>query len=90
MLYNVVSLSAVQKSESAEHIHPLPLKPASQHPHLTPPGHQHRDELPVLHGSFPLAISFTRGSVYTPVLTSQVISPFSSPCVHMSVLLVRF
>ena len=90
MLYNVASLSALQKSESAGHIHPLPLKPASQHPHLTPPGHQHQDELPVLHGSFPLAICFTHGSVYMPILTSQVISSFSSPCVHMSVLLLRF
>ena len=62
---------------------------ASQHPHLTPPGHQQRAELPVLHSSFPLAICFSHGSVCVPILISQFISS-SSLCVHMSVLLLRF
>ena len=59
LLYNVESFSAVQQSESAGHIYPLPVKPASQYPHLTPPGHQRRAEPPVPYSSFPLAIYFT-------------------------------
>ena len=42
--------------------------------------------LPVLYSSFPLAVYFTHGSVYMPVLLSQFIPPSPSPAVYKFVL----
>ena len=72
LLYNKVN-------QLYEYIDPLPLGPLS-YP-LTPPlwgitGH--RAELPVLHGSFPLASYFTHGGAYMSTLFS--ISSTLLPC----------
>ena len=61
------------------YIYLLPLEPPSHPPTPIPPLQvitEHQAELPVLYISFPLAISFTHGSVYVSVLLSQSISPY--------------
>ena len=61
-------------------MYPFPLGPTS---HLHPPSHSqvitdHQAELPVLYGSFPLALYFIHGSVYMSILISQFIPPSPS------------
>ena len=87
MLYQVALASAIQQRELAisVYIYPLPLEPPS---HLPMPPlwivTEHWAELPVLYGSFPLAIYFTYGNAHVSVLLS-VHPTFSFPrCNHVS------
>ena len=68
LLYNRVNQLYV-------YTYPLPLG-ASPHPAIPPLQviREHRAELPVLHRSFPLAVSSIQGRVCTSVLASQFIS----------------
>ena len=78
--YNVVSVSAIQQYELAIsiHIYPLPHAPLSPS-HPTPlVVTDHQVELLVLCSSFPLAICFTYGSVYVPMLLAQCVPPSPS------------
>ena len=58
-------------------------------PHAIPPIQvitEHRAELPLLYGRFPLAICFTHGSVYMSILISQFILPPPPPTHHFPLL----
>ena len=73
-------VSAVQQvNQLYVNIYPIPLEPPYD-PHIPPLWviTEHRTELPVLHSSFPLAIYFTHGRVYMPMLLSQFI-PYPVP-----------
>ena len=88
LLYNVVLVSAVQRSESAICICISPPSgtslPLSQPTHVC--HHRAPSWAPCAFPRFPLASSFTPGSVYMSVLISLFIPP-ASPCdVHMSLL----
>ena len=85
LLYNVVLGPAVRWSESAICIHIAPpswtsFQRPSPHPSL---GGHHRAlswaELLVPHSRFPLAIYFTRGSVYMSIPTLSSPQPFLYP-----------
>ena len=83
LLYNEVNQLYV-------YLYPLPLGPPSP-PTPFPPIQvitEHRAELPVLYGRFPLAIYFTHGSVFMSNLISQFIPPSPQPHVHMCILYV--
>ena len=62
------------------YIYPLPLEPPFYPPHPTSLGHHGASswELPVLDSSFPLAICFSYGSIYMPMLLFQLIPPSPS------------
>ena len=69
------------------HISSLLRLPPSHPPYPTPlGGHKHRADLPVLCGCFPLAISFTFGSVYMSMPLSHFVPAYPStslcPQVH--------
>ena len=87
LLYNVVLVSAVQRSESAICIHISPPSWTSLPPPHIPPIQvitEHRAEIPVLYRRFPLAICFTHGSINMSILISQF-NPLPSPtlCPHI-------
>ena len=68
------------------YIHPLPLEPP-----FLPSRLSQSTELSslVLYDSVPLAIYFTHGSIYMPMLLSQFIPPSPSPaCIHNSILYI--
>ena len=65
-------VSGVQWSQSATCIHVFPPSWASLPPHPDPASRssQRWAELPMVYGSFPLALGFTRGSVYVSAAVS--------------------
>ena len=72
LLYNVMSVSAVQHPESAMSVclSPLLSLPLTPHPPLLVIA-EHWVELPMSCSSFPWAVCFTRGNVCMSVLFSQ-------------------
>ena len=68
------------------YIYPSPPEsPSDRSLHPTPLGHRkHQTGLPVLYISFPLAISFTHGSICMSMLLSQFAPPSPSPTVLTS------
>ena len=89
LIYNVALVSAVQQSESAVCVSISPPSWGSLGSYtLNPPIEvilEHQAELPVLPCGFPLAICFTRVSVFLSNLISQFIPPPLPHCAHMSV-----
>ena len=86
LLYNIVLVSAMHPHESAIGIHmTLPLEPPSHlSSHATPLScHRAQFEFPESYSKFPLAISFTYGSVYV----SMLFSPFPSSPDPVSIIL---
>ena len=76
---------ALQQDESAACMPVSP--PSSPFPRPTPlASTEPRAELPMRHGSFPLASSLTRGRVYVSVLLFPFLPPALPLCLHMSVL----
>ena len=74
MLYNVVSVSAIQQSESYMYTY-IPSLMSLPSPSACQAITEHRVELPVLQNSFLLAICFTHGRGYMSMLLSQFILP---------------
>ena len=77
--WNTVALQCVASfSAMCIYVHPLPLGPASHPPRSHPSRPSQSSKLGSVcrvHGSFPLAVCFTRGSVYMSVLLSQLVPP---------------
>ena len=75
-----------QQCDSTINIHTFPPSWASFQPLLVITAYQ--AELPMLYSSFPLAISFTHGSIYVLMLLYQFVPPSRSPIVSISVLYI--
>ena len=86
LFYSVMLASATQQHNSGLSIHMSPLQKFPSTPYPIPLLQvvtEHNVELSVIYSNLPLAIHFTHGNVYDPMLLSQFIQP--SPSLSLSI-----
>ena len=82
--YNIVMASAIHQHESVTCTHAAP--PSS--PHASGLSQSTGFGFPAAYIKLPLAICFTYGNVYIPLLFSQIIPPSPSPTVYKSLFFI--